>query len=709
MDHSTTQTAATILLVDDNPANLSVLTQLLTAHGFRILVAKQGESGLQIAQRAQPDLILLDVQLPEMDGFTMCRSLKADARTADIPVLFMTVRMESEDKIKGFAAGAVDYITKPFQAEEALARITTHLRLRQLAHSLQEQNVQLQAAESALRQANEDLERRVRERTAELVAERNLLRTLIDALPDQIYVKDTQSRFILANTATMQRLKVSTLGQLLGKTDFDYFPPELAAQYYADEQAILRSGRPMLNQEELGVDRETGAETWNLSSKVPVRDMHGAVNGLVGIGHDITARKRAEQQLRANEEQLRIGAQRLQMLYAAEQHARRSAEILRAANLALTQTLDLDTILDTLLEYLEQLVPYDSASAMVYEADARIVVRSVRGEARWGDLHLVREMVLEVASFPHLQALLANQASILVASTAAAPFWKAHDGASQTGSWLGVPLIAGGLVIGLYALDKRQPDFFTDEHRQIAESLAAQAAVAMQNAYLFGEMSAARTRLQVVSRQLVVVQEAERAQIARDLHDEIGQMLTGLKLTLAIGVRSTHEMTQARLAEAQELVNDLTTRVRELSLDLRPAMLDDLGLLPTLLWYIKRYTAQTEIQVLMKHTGLEQRLASDVEIAVYRIVQEGLTNVARHAGVREVALWIWRREDTIRLQIEDQGRGFMPEQVLTAHASSGLVGMVERVRLLGGQLTIESTPGQGTLLAAELPLGAALE
>ena len=565
MQTSITLAGATILLIDDNMANLSVLTQLLSTHDLRVLVAQQGESGIQIAQRAQPDLILLDVQLPGLDGFAICRRLQAETSTAAIPVLFMTSRTEAADKLRGFAAGGVDYITKPFQAEEVLARVTAHLRLRQLTHHLQAQNIQLQEAQASLRTANAELEQRVAERTAELV--------------------------------------------------------------------------------------------------------------------------------KAN---------------ADEQRARRLAETLSAANLALTQTLDLDTILDTLLEYLEQLVPYDSASAMVYEANARLVVRSVRGAARWGDVQLTLNLALDVATSPHLRALLATQASIVIADTAPTPLHDQHGDAADAHSWMGVPLIAGGMVIGLYTLEKHEPGFFTEEHRQVAESLAAQAAVAMQNAGLFAEVSAARTRLQAVSRPLVAVQEAERAQIARDLHDEIGQMLTALKLVLAIGSQSTPEMTRARLAEAQTLVNDLTTRVRQLSLDLRPAMLDDLGLLPTLLWYIKRYMQQTEIQVTLKHTGLEQRVASDLEIAVYRIVQEGLTNVARHAGVREVTIRLWRTQEFIGVRIEDQGRGFVPEQVLTAYTSSGLAGMVERVRLLGGQLTIESAPGQGTRLIAELSLGDSL-
>jgi signal transduction histidine kinase len=159
----------TILLVDDSPANLGALTHALAAHGCRILVAQQGESGLQIARRVQPDLILLDVRLPGIDGFETCRRLKADPTTASIPVLFMTVRIEAMDKLAGFQAGAVDYITKPFEEAEVLARVTAHVRLRQLTHRLQAQNERLQVAQVGLRTANEDLERRVAERTAELV------------------------------------------------------------------------------------------------------------------------------------------------------------------------------------------------------------------------------------------------------------------------------------------------------------------------------------------------------------------------------------------------------------------------------------------------------------------------------------------------------------------------------------------------------------
>ncbi len=126
----------TILIVDDTPANLSVLLQCLSETGHRVLVAEDGEEALELLERSTPDLVLLDVMMPGIDGFETCRRLKANPAHADLPVIFMTALSETEQKLQGFAAGAVDYITKPIQHEEALARVSTHLELRRLQRTL---------------------------------------------------------------------------------------------------------------------------------------------------------------------------------------------------------------------------------------------------------------------------------------------------------------------------------------------------------------------------------------------------------------------------------------------------------------------------------------------------------------------------------------------------------------------------------------------
>jgi PAS domain S-box-containing protein len=210
-------------------------------------------------------------------------------------------------------------------------------------------------------------------------------------------------------------------------------------------------------------------------------------------------------------------------------------------------------------------------------------------------------------------------------------------------------------------------------------------------------------RLKFLSRRLMEVQEAERRNIARELHDEIGQVLTGLKLTLEMGIRLPPEEVGISLNKAQVLVNELMARARKLSLDLRPAMLDDLGLLPALLWHIEHYTERTQVRVNFTHHRLEgRRFAPEVETAAYRIVQEALTNVARHASVPEATVQLWADNQRLSIEVQDNGKGFDFESIIKGSETSGLAGMRERAMLLGGQLTVESSARGGTRLVAEL-------
>ncbi len=147
----------TLLIVDDNATNLAVISDYLRQFGFQIMVARSGERALKRAKYAQPDLILLDVMMPGMDGFETCQRLKKIENIKDNPVIFMTALAGAEDKMKGFEVGGVDYVTKPFQQEEVLARVTTHLQIRGLTRKLQEQNVNLAETAEALQTANAEL------------------------------------------------------------------------------------------------------------------------------------------------------------------------------------------------------------------------------------------------------------------------------------------------------------------------------------------------------------------------------------------------------------------------------------------------------------------------------------------------------------------------------------------------------------------------
>jgi PAS domain S-box-containing protein len=217
------------------------------------------------------------------------------------------------------------------------------------------------------------------------------------------------------------------------------------------------------------------------------------------------------------------------------------------------------------------------------------------------------------------------------------------------------------------------------------------------------ERKQAEAQLHEYARGLLEVQERERRHVACELHDEIGQSLTGLRLTLELASRSPPGRVRESLDEARRLIQDLTAKVRDLSLSLRPSMLDDLGLLPALRWYVERYTAQTKVRVAFEHRGLGRRLPAAAETAAYRIVQEALSNVARHAGVDHCTLAVRLEGRVLHLRIEDGGRGFDVGSV-RREPSTGLSGMRERAALLGGQARFESAPGRGTRLAFELPV-----
>lgn len=170
--------AARILLVDDNPTNLKVLSEALRREDWTTLVATDGESAIQQICYAQPDLILLDVMMPGIDGFETCRRLKQNEATEAIPVIFMTALSDVVDKVKGLQLGAVDYITKPFQQDEVLARVKLHLKLYRLNQQLNQKIAEQALTEAQLSTLNQELEQRVEERTAELAASLEAIKTM---------------------------------------------------------------------------------------------------------------------------------------------------------------------------------------------------------------------------------------------------------------------------------------------------------------------------------------------------------------------------------------------------------------------------------------------------------------------------------------------------------------------------------------------------
>jgi len=259
-----------------------------------------------------------------------------------------------------------------------------------------------------------------------------------------------------------------------------------------------------------------------------------------------------------------------------------------------------------------------------------------------------------------------------------------------------VPLVLRDHAIGVVtAQDKRGGDpRFNHDDLRLAEVFAQRASVAVDLSHRVA---------QDALRRVVSAQEAERRRLARELHDETGQALTSILL----GLRAVEEAEgEPQLGEAIKEVRDLvrsTLRdVRRLAVELRPTALDDFGLVPALERLTDSFAEQTGISVDFQASLTAGRLPTEIETALYRIVQESLTNIVKHARAGSVSVVLTRKEDAVSVVVEDDGIGFEPGR--PRDGGLGLLGMQERVALLGGRLAIESRPGAGTTFVAEVPL-----
>ena len=535
-------------------------------------------------------------------------------------------------------------------------------------------------------------------------------------------------------------------------------------------------------------------------------------------------------------------------LLAREQAIRRETEILRDANIELTQNLSLERVLETLLDFLARLVPYDTANVMLRNGESQFVVSALRRYEGFQDVETTRSIAFDNSN-PLLLHICATKQTVIVPDTQTEPEWQRVSGADHVRNWMGVPLVVSGNVIGLYSVDKTEPNFFHAEHARLAETLAARAASAIQNAQLFeqsqryvaeleeiiaerertevalreseeryrelfenakdaiyvqdlegtylkinraGEELSGYTReeivghnflefvapdqvrfvrdsfcaklarqgetsyevdviakdgrrvpvevssraiyengqlvgiqgmarditerklaqeaLQMFSRQLIEGQEDERRRIARELHDQIGQILTAVKMNL----HSVKQFCQgseagARVNENIEAVDEALRLVRDLSIDLRPPILDDLGLVTALRWYVDRYIQRTgvNVEVVSELTNPNERFSRDLETACFRIAQEALTNVARHANANDVTVLLKKDHTSLVLTVKDNGLGFDPKS-LRKHspraATLGLISMQERAHAAGGAIEIESAPSRGTEIRFIIPL-----
>jgi PAS domain S-box-containing protein len=445
---------------------------------------------------------------------------------------------------------------------------------------------------------------------------------------------------------------------------------------------------------------EWGVTYWDWSLQ-PVKSLDGSVEGLVLSLVDVTGRKRAELELaRQNQELLALSQ--------VEHELREFAESLAQSTIILNFSLELEQVLVTILEQIRRAIPFTAGDIILKEGRSyRIagILNTREVNQGWPPPGMSHSL----DDFPLLDQIFITLQPLLLTEVDGSEEWQRAAGLEWVRSYVGAPLVAAGQVFGIINLHSDQPGAFDQRTVERLIAYTAPAAAAIQNAWLFEQVRSSRESLQALSRRLVEVQEGERRYIASELHDEVGQALTGLTLGLQL-VEKNAENPQAirtEVAEMNRMLESVLDELHRLAMDLRPASLDHLGLAAALRQHVAMVNEKYGLVAQFEMVGIHDRLPPEMEIALYRIVQEALNNVVRHAQAKSVDVILKQRDNCLVLIVEDDGVGFYLQDTLKKSGRLGLFGMRERAEMLGGNLIIESAAGKGTTIVVEAPHGEA--
>jgi signal transduction histidine kinase len=391
-----------------------------------------------------------------------------------------------------------------------------------------------------------------------------------------------------------------------------------------------------------------------------------------------------------------------------EEHSQRLlAESLVELSKVLNSSLDLEKVLGQILNRLVDLVPYDSASVMLLTNGQLYMHAAIGYQDSSGPIDVSNVSFVPSSTAMMEEVLVGNQA-VIIPDTKDIPNWRWMPTCEHVRSWLAVPLQVKGQVIGLFSIDKTVPNFFTPRHAELAKAFAAHAALALNNARMFAQISETQEQLVGLSAQVIAAQEKERQKIAVELHDHAGQALLGLRAELQIlkhHVLSGSDQAIEQIKYLDGVVLEICKDLRQLAHDLRPPILTEMGLVPALEQYIDEFSRRMKMPVTFEfeHDRQLERIPENIELICYRIVQEALTNLVKHAQASKVKITLDLSADQLVLSVIDDGVGFTPYAKKEVEGF-GLIGIRERVTAVGGTLQIFSQPGRGTQIMVEIPL-----
>jgi PAS domain S-box-containing protein len=725
----------TILVVDDNDDIRQLFTTVLRESGYHVLEAATGQQGLHLAQTRIPDLVLLDVRLPDISGVEVCRKIKTNPRLQDVFVALCSGEAVSDDhKVTGLELGADEYLVKPMSIRELLARVQTLVRLHNTTTALR---------------ASEAYHRR-----------------LIDILPDAVFLIHPKGRLLTANSQAVAMLGYDSAAELLEKSIFELSPEEQHERIKSDISSALKVGILRDVQYTL-LKKDRTLLRVELSATVSL-GINEQPAGLLSMVRDINERTRAQEAVKASEEKFRQLADNIREVFWMS-NADRSKFIYVSPAFEHIWGQPCSTLYTSPGKWIEFLHPDDRERVMestLTKSPAREydeIYRIIRpdGSIRWiedrafpiydasGNLYRIVGIADDITKRKEaLDSLAESEARKRAIMQAALDciITIDHEGriielnsaaekifAFSRSKFIGENVIAvippsfkpwflSGLAIGFSGgkgptLGSRieMPALRADGSRFSAEFAITPITLMehpMFTLYIrdITQRKRAEAELRSLPQRILRAQEAERSRIAQELHDGINQLIASVKMRLRKVESSLPDLKPAAreiLRRCDQVLVRVLEENRRIAHNLRPAELDNLGLSAACSSFCNEVQSRTNLRVECRITSPKRRLPSVIELHLFRIIQEAINNITKHARAKLIKLQIQVRSDLVLLKIQDDGQGFDPIAVEAGKKirhGLGLTNMRERALAMNGDCEIKSQLKRGTTIIVRVPL-----
>ena len=637
-----------ILLVDDQPAKLLTYEAILGELDENLLRATSGREALEkLLKIGDVAVVLMDVSMPEMDGFETARLIREHPRFQRTAIIFISaIHLTDLDRVKGYQRGAVDYISVPVNPELLRAKVSVFGDLHRTTRQLE--------------RLNRELEERVRERTLELQESEAQFRTAANSIPQLAWMAAPDGEILWYNDRWYEYTGANR-SETNGSTWKTRVDPENREWVLRTWEGCIAQGEPF--EMEFRLRGADGVYRWFLTQVTPIRDSSGAIKQWFGARTNIHEQREIRRALEETQE-------RLVLAQKAANCGTFDFDVATGVNFWSDELEQIygfapGTFPDTYQAWLECVLPEDREAAQApfrpgssstFDSEFRIR-RSDDGDVRWinsrGRVH--------------------------------------RDPA-------GNPVRIVGLHIDITRMKRAEQDLQRAHDELESRVLARTAALRI-----------AEDRLRKLSGRLMQSQDDERRRIARELHDSLGQYLVASKMSLDLVSMNASSDGRVKefLADAIQQIEKAISETRTISHLLHPPLLDEVGLDSALVWYAEGFAKRSGIAVNVDISPTIGRLPIDVETALFRVVQECLTNVHRHSGSATASVHLYRSDGTLKLEIHDQGRGIASNAPAGESAEAmpgvGLQGIRERVLQLRGAIDIQSAEGKGTSVIVTLP------